>query len=134
MKPDTTLPDPVASADAEGQLQDRIMTLREGGMTFKAIGDALGLTASRARHLYLRGCSRLAGRKPAWTDGLNQRLAKSLRWLEFSNRKEVAEALKSGHMQRLAACERTLSAAALAELAQWVEKDERRRDGAADQA
>lgn len=103
-------------------------------MTFKAVGEALGLSASRVRHLYLRGCGRQAGRKAAWTDGLNQRLAKSLRWLEFKNREEVAEALKSGHMQRLATCERGLSLTALAELAQWVESSERLRGHAIDQA
>jgi DNA-binding transcriptional MerR regulator len=104
-------------------LEDRILALREKGMTFKAVGEALGLTPSRTRNLYLRACSRRAGRKPAWTDGLNQRLANCLRWLEFSSREEVAQALRSGHLRRLAACERSLNAAALEELEQWLASD-----------
>lgn len=106
-------------------LEDRILALRDNGMTFKAVGEALGLTPSRTRNLYLRARSRRAGKKPAWTDGLNQRLANCLRWLEFSNREEVAQALRSGHLHRLAACERNLNAAALAELEQWLGACER---------
>lgn len=105
-------------------LEDRILVLREKGMTFKAVGEALGLTPSRARNLYLRACSRRAGKKPAWTDGLNQRLANCLRWLEFNSREEVAQAFQSGHLRRLSACERSLNAAGLAELEQWLAGDQ----------
>lgn len=123
-----TLPASGKQDEIEMALEDRIVQLRENGMTFKAIGQALGLTSSRSRNIYLRACSRHTGRKPLWTDGLNQRLANSLRWLEFSNRDEVAEAFKSGHIQRLAACERGLiSAAALAELERWLARSERQR-------
>jgi len=113
-------PDSASLAHGRLQLEDTVLKLREAGMTFKATGAALGITASRARHLYLRACRRKAGNKPLWTDGLNHRLAKSLRWLEFSNREEVAEAFRSGHLQRLAASERGIGAAALLELEQWL--------------
>jgi hypothetical protein len=102
------------------ELEETVMKFREQGMTFKAAGAALGITASRARHLYLRACQRKAGNKPLWTDGLNRRLAKSLRWLEFSNREEVAEAFRSGHIHRLATSKHGISAAALVELERWL--------------
>lgn len=120
----TTLP-PCGEVEECPALEDRILALRDNGMTFKAVGAALGLTPSRTRNLYLRARSRRAGKKPAWTDGLNQRLANCLRWLEFGSREEVAQALRSGHLQRLAACERSLNAAALAELEQWLGACER---------
>jgi len=116
----TTLPQPCGEMEDCPALEDRILALRDNGMTFKAVGETLGLTPSRARNLYLRACSRRAGKKPAWTDGLNQRLANCLRWLEFNSREEVAQALQSGHLRRLAACERSLNAAALVELEQWL--------------
>lgn len=120
MRFQSTLPAPSIEPDVCPALEERIVALRENGMTFKAVGEALGLTPSRTRNLYMRAQSRRAGRKPVWTDGLNQRLANSLRWLEFSSREEVAQAFRSGHIQRLAACERSLSVAALAELEQWL--------------
>jgi hypothetical protein len=113
-------PDLPLRCDSRSELEEAVIKLREQGMTFKAAGAALGITASRVRHLYLRACKRKAGNKPLWTDGLNRRLAKSLRWLEFSNREEVAEAFRSGHMHRLAASEHGISAAALVELEQWL--------------
>jgi DNA-binding transcriptional MerR regulator len=120
----TTLPRPCGEMEDCPALEDRILALRDNGMTFKAVGEALGLTPSRTRNLYLRAHNRRAGRKPAWTDGLNQRLANCLRWLEFTSREEVAQALQSGHLRRLAACERSLNAAALAELQQWLSSDQ----------
>lgn len=120
----TTLPQACGEMADCPALEDRILVLRDNGMTFKAVGEALGLTPSRARNLYLRARGRQAGKKPAWTDGLNQRLANCLRWLEFNSREEVAQALQSGHLRRLAACERTLNAAALAELEQWLAGDQ----------
>jgi Lhr-like helicase len=102
------------------ELENRVLALRESGMTFKAAGQYLDITASRARHLYLRAARRKAGRKPVWTDGLNDRLAKLLRWLEFNNLDEVAQAFKSGHIQRLALRERGISKANLLELEQWL--------------
>lgn len=102
-------------------LENRVMTLRESGMTFKAVGELLDITASRTRHLYLRAARRKSGRKPVWTDGLNERLASLLRWLEFSNRDEVSQAYRSGHIQRLALRERGISPANLLELEQWLE-------------
>ena len=107
--------------DPARDLEDQVMALREGGMTFKAAGERLDISASRARHLYLRASRRKAGRKPVWTDGLNDRLANLLRWLEFSNRDEVAQAFSSGHIQRLALRERGISPANLLELEQWLE-------------
>lgn len=120
----TRLPQPYGEMEDCPALEDRILALRDNGMTFKAVGEALGLTPSRTRNLYLRARSRRAGKKPAWTDGLNQRLANCLRWLEFSSREEVAQALQSGHLRRLAACERSLNSAALAELEQWLASDQ----------
>ena len=108
-------------ADPLCDLEDRVMALRESGMTFKAAGERLGITASRTRHLYLRAARRKSGRKPVWTDGLNERLASLLRWLEFSNRDEVAQAYRSGHIQRLALRERGISTANLVELEDWLE-------------
>ena len=102
-------------------LEDHVMALRGSGMTFKAAGERLGITASRTRHLYLRAARRKSGRKPVWTDGLNERLASLLRWLEFSNRDEVAQAYRSGHIQRLAMRERGISPANLVELEEWLE-------------
>ena len=119
----TTLPQPCGEIEDCPGLEERILALRDNGMTFRAVGEALGLTPSRTRNLYLRARSQRAGKKPAWTDGLNQRLANSLRWLEFTSREEVAQALQSGHLRRLAACERSLNAAALAELEQWLAND-----------
>jgi hypothetical protein len=107
--------------DQGPDLENRVMALRESGMTFKAAGDLLGITASRTRHLYLRAARRKSGRKPVWTDGLNERLASLLRWLEFSNRDEVSQAYRSGHIQRLALRERGISPANLLELEQWLE-------------
>jgi hypothetical protein len=107
--------------DPARDLENQVMALRESGMTFKAAGEQLEITASRARHLYLRASRRKAGRKPVWTDGLNDRLANLLRWLEFSNRDEVAQAFSSGHIQRLALRERGISAANLLELEQWLD-------------
>ena len=120
----TTLARPCGEMEDCPALEDRILALRDNGMTFKAVGEALGLTPSRTRNLYLRARNRRAGRKPAWTDGLSQRLANCLRWLEFSSREEVAQALQSGHLRRLAACERSLNAVALAELEQWLSIDQ----------
>jgi len=102
------------------ELENRVLALRESGMTFKAAGQYLDITASRARHLYLRAARRKAGRKPVWTDGLNERLANLLRWLEFNNLDEVEQAFKSGHIQRLALRERGISEANLLELEQWL--------------
>lgn len=127
----STLPPPCGEMEDCPALEDRILALRDKGMTFKAVGETLGLTPSRTRNLYLRACSRRAGKKPAWTDGLNQRLANCLRWLEFNSREEVAQALQSGHLRRLAACERSLNAAALTELEQWLASE---RCGQPDQA
>ena len=119
-KPDTTQPETGIYMETDHVLENRVMTLRESGMTFKAAGDVLDITASRARHLYLRACRRKSGKKPVWTDGLNDRLAKLLRWLEFGNRDEVMQAFKSGHIQRLALRERGINAANLLELEQWL--------------
>ena len=123
----TTLPSTCGEMHDCPALEDRILALRDDGMTFKAVGEALGLTPSRTRNLYLRAHSRRAGKKSAWTDGLNQRLANCLRWLEFSSREEVEQALRSGHLRRLAACERSLNDAALAELEQWLASDDYER-------
>lgn len=127
----TTLSRARGDTDDCPALEDRILALRNEGMTFKAVGEALGLTPSRTRNLYLRARSRKAGRKPAWTDGLNQRLANCLRWLEFGSREEVEQAFRSGHIQKLAACERSLNAAALAELEQWLASSKSTGPGAA---
>jgi Lhr-like helicase len=107
--------------DPARELENQVMALRKRGMTFKAAGEQLDITASRARHIYLRASRRKAGRKPVWTDGLNDRLANLLRWLEFGNRDEVAQAFRSGHIQRLALRERGISEATLLELEQWLE-------------
>jgi hypothetical protein len=120
-KSDTTKAQTGIHIDPAPDLENQVMALRERGMTFKAAGEQLDITASRARHLYLRASRRKAGRKPVWTDGLNDRLANLLRWLEFSNRDEVAQAFRSGHIQRLALRERGISAANLLELEQWLE-------------
>jgi hypothetical protein len=119
-KSDTTQAETGIHIDPDRELENRVMALRESGMTFKAAGDLLDITASRARHLYLRASRRKAGRKPVWTDGLNDRLANLLRWLEFSNRDEVMQAFRSGHIQRLALRERGINAANLLELEQWL--------------
>lgn len=102
-------------------LESQIMALRESGMTFKAAGEHYGITASRARHLYLRASRRKTGRKPVWTDGLSDRLATLLRWLEFANRDEVTQAFRSGHIQRLVLHKCGISAANLLELEQWLD-------------
>jgi Lhr-like helicase len=107
--------------DPARELENQVVALREKGMTFKAAGELLNITASRARHLYLRASRRRTGKKPVWTDGLNDRLANLLRWLEFSNREEVAQAFKSGHIQRLALRERGINAANLEELERWLD-------------
>ena len=120
-KSDTAQTQADISTDPFCDLESRVMALRESGMTFKAAGERLGITASRTRHLYLRAARRKCGRKPVWTDGLNERLASLLRWLEFSNREEVAQAYRSGHIQRLALRERGISAANLVELEEWLE-------------
>jgi hypothetical protein len=120
-KSDKTQTQPDIHIDQAHDLENRVMTLRESGMTFKAAGELLGITASRTRHLYLRAARRKTGRKPVWTDGLNERLASLLRWLEFSNRDEVSQAYRSGHIQRLALRERGISPANLLELEQWLE-------------
>lgn len=120
-KPDTTQVEANISINADRALENQVMALRESGMTFKAAGDLLDITASRARHLYLRASRRRTGKKPVWTDGLNDRLAKLLRWLEFGNRDEVMQAFRSGHIQRLALRERGINAANLLELQQWLQ-------------
>ena len=120
-KSDTTQAETDMEIDTARDLENQVLALRESGMTFKAAGARLDITASRARHLYLRASRRRSGRKPVWTDGLNDRLANLLRWLEFSNRDEVAQAYRSGHIQRLALRERGISAANLLELEQWLE-------------
>ena len=121
MKSDTTKAQTGIHIDPARDLEDQVMALRERGMTFKAAGEQLDITASRARHLYLRTSRRKAGRKAVWTDGLNDRLANLLRWLEFSNLDEVAQAFRSGHIQRLALRERGINTANLLELEQWLE-------------
>lgn len=120
-KSDTTQAETGMEIDTARDLENQVLALRESGMTFKAAGALLDITASRARHLYLRASRRRSGRKPVWTDGLNDRLANLLRWLEFNNRDEVAQAYRSGHIQRLALRERGISAANLLELEQWLE-------------
>ena len=120
-KSDTTQAETGMEIDTAHDLENQVLALREGGMTFKAAGALLDITASRARHLYLRAMRRRSGRKPVWTDGLNDRLANLLRWLEFNNHDEVAQAYRSGHIQRLALRERGISAANLLELEQWLE-------------
>jgi hypothetical protein len=120
-KLDTTKTPTDIHLDPARALENQVMAFRESGMTFKAAGEQLGITASRARHLYLRASRRKTGRKSVWTDGLNDRLANLLRWLEFSNRDEVAQAFRSGHIQRLALRERGISAANLLELEQWLD-------------
>ena len=119
-KSDMTQAETGIHIDPDQELENRVMALRESGMTFKATGDLLNITASRARHLYLRASRRKAGRKAVWTDGLNDRLANLLRWLEFSNRDEVMQAFRSGHIQRLALRERGINAANLQELERWL--------------
>lgn len=123
IKSDTTQVVADIQIDPTRDLENRVMALRESGMTFKAAGELLDITASRARHLCLRASRRKSGKKPVWTDGLNDRLANLLRWLEFSNRDEVAQAFRSGHIQRLALRERGISAANLLELEQWLNTD-----------
>lgn len=122
-KSDMTQAEAEIHIDPARDLEDRVMALRESGMTFKAAGELLDITASRARHLCLRASRRKSGKKPVWTDGLNDRLANLLRWLEFSNREEVAQAFRSGHIQRLALRERGINAASLLELEQWLNVD-----------
>jgi hypothetical protein len=120
-KSDTTQLETGIHIDPARDLENKVMSLRESGLTFKAIGKLLTITASRARHLCLRASRRKTGRKPVWTDGLNDRLANLLRWLEFSNRDEVGQAFKSGHIQRLALRERGITTANLLELEQWLD-------------
>jgi len=120
---DTTQARTAINIDLARDLENQVLVLRESGMTFKAAGERLDISASWARLLYLRASRRKSGRKPVWTDGLNNRLANLLRWLEFSNREEVAQAYSSGHIQRLALRERGISAANLLELEQWLEED-----------
>lgn len=120
-KSDTTQVETGIHIDPAHDLENKVMAFRESGMTFKAVGELLNITASRARHLCLRASRRRTGRKPVWTDGLNDRLANLLRWLEFSNRDEVAQAFRSGHIQRLALRERGITTANLLELEQWLD-------------
>ena len=68
--------------DPARDLENQVMAPIECGMTFKAVAEQLDITATRVRLLYLRVSRRRAGRKPVWTDGLNDRLVNLLRWLK----------------------------------------------------
>lgn len=100
-------------------LEERIWVLRKEGRTYNEIGKIEGISSSKARYLF-EVVSRRGGRPPLWTDGLSDRLANSLRWLGFKDREDVTEAMKSGHLKRLALFERGLRGGAMAELAQWL--------------
>lgn len=104
-------------------LEERIWALRKEGRTYSEIGKTEGISSSRARYLF-EVVSRRGGRPPLWTDGLSDRLANSLRWLGFRGRDDVSEAMKSGHLKRLASFERGLRGGAMAELAQWLGLDD----------
>lgn len=111
---------PLAPDDPpKNALEERIWTLRKEGKTYSEIGKIEGISSSRARYLF-EVVSRRGGRPPLWTDGLSDRLANSLRWLGFKDREDVSEALKSGHLKRLALFERGLRGGAMTELAQWL--------------
>ncbi len=104
-------------------LEKRIWRLRKKGTTYSEIGRLEGISSSKARYLF-EVVSRRSGRPPLWTDGLSNRLANSLRWLGFKDREDVSEAMKSGHLKRLALFERGLRGGAMAELAQWLGLDD----------
>jgi hypothetical protein len=104
-------------------LEDQAKKLREEGKTFKEIGVLLGVSAHKARYLFV-GAIRRGGRPPSWTDGLNERLANSLHWLGFQGPEDVTAALKSGHLQTLSSFERGLRGSAITELSQWLGLDD----------
>jgi hypothetical protein len=100
-------------------LEERIWVLRKQGKTYSEIGKIEGISSSKARYLF-DVVSRRSGKPLLWTDGLSDRLANSLRWLGFKDREDVTEAMKSGHLRRLALFERGLRGGAMDELAQWL--------------
>jgi hypothetical protein len=105
------------------ELEDQAEKLRAEGKTFKQIGMSMGVSAHKARYLFLCAARR-RGKPPQWTDGLNERLANSLHWLGFQSSDDVTAALKSGHLQTLARFERGLRGPAISELAQWLGLDD----------
>lgn len=110
---------PVPENVLKQELEDQVWKLRHEGKTFKVIGILMGLSAHKARYLFMAGARR-QGKPPSWTEGLNERLANSLHWLGFQGREDVIGALKSGHLQRLSSFERGLRGPAIAELTQWL--------------
>jgi hypothetical protein len=105
------------------ELEDQAKKLREEGKTFTEIGVLLGVSAHKARYLFV-GAVRRGGKPPSWTNGLNERLANSLHWLGFQGPEDVTAALKSGHLQTLSSFERGLRGPAISELAQWLGLDD----------
>jgi hypothetical protein len=110
---------PVPENVLRHELEDQVWKLRHEGKTFKVIGILMGLSAHKARYLFMAGARR-QGKPPSWTDGLNDCLANSLHWLGFQGREDVIGALKSGHLQTLSSFERGLRGPAIAELTQWL--------------
>ncbi|MET0963599.1 MAG: hypothetical protein ABWY05_12410 [Noviherbaspirillum sp.] len=118
MKQDTQQ-NPIVDSVQKSTMEERVCMLRNEGRTYSDIAGLEGISASKARYLF-EAAARRAGRKPSWTDGLSDRLANSLRWLGFKDREEVARALASGHLNRLARFERGLRGHAIEELALWL--------------
>src|SRR5436309_1508944 len=106
------------------ELEDQAERLSAEGKTFKQIGMLMGVSAHKARYLFLCAARR-RGKPPRWTDGLNERLANSLHWLGFQTPEDVRAALVSGHLQTLASFERGLRGQAISELTQWLGIDNR---------
>lgn len=77
--------------------------LREEGLTFKQIGEQLGVGAQRARQIWAREIWRLT-REPHWMDDLSIRAANILNNLNLKSRKEVLEAYNSGRLNPSSKC------------------------------
>jgi hypothetical protein len=77
----------------------RALALRQSGLTFAAIGGALGVSVERARQIVLRA-ERLANH-PHWSDKLPVRAANFLRWQGLAELPEIEAAQAVAKLSRL---------------------------------
>lgn len=77
---------------------DLAYQLRKQGLSFREIGERMGISSVRARQLYLAAKCKLT-REPHWTDGLSVQSANCLNNCNINSREEAMEAYQSGKLR-----------------------------------
>ncbi|MGH8587373.1 MAG: hypothetical protein ACREWE_14725 [Gammaproteobacteria bacterium] len=102
--------------------QERAARLRQQGLTFREIGQAMGVTAARASQM-VAVAQRREEQKDHWTAGLSTHIRNALLAKRFRSRAEVEAALEVGAIAVRTdgrGTIPTLGRKGIAELRQWV--------------